>query len=258
MVTNSAKVDISVTIITLNEEKKIERCLQSVLWADEIIVVDSGSTDNTVKIAKQYGAQVFENPWPGYGKQKNFAHLKAQKKWVLNIDADEVVTESLRDEVIKKTAENTRAVAFKIRRKTWYLGRWILHGGWYPNYLIRLAKREESRWTEPVLHEQLKPLDAAAAIHSLNGDILHYSFDSIKDQITTNLRFAREGADELRRHKKKFGLLRLLLKPAGKFIETYLLKKGFLDGMAGLIISVNAAHSMFLKYAFLYEDKERE
>jgi glycosyltransferase involved in cell wall biosynthesis len=254
---NSSQIRITVTIITLNEEKKLKRCLESVKWADEIVVVDSGSTDRTLEVARNAGALVFTNPWPGYGPQKNFAHQKARGKWVLNIDADEVVTESLRDEILSRITDNSGVIAYRVPRKTWYLGRWILHGGWYPNHLVRLALREKSRWTEPALHEQLLTLDPAAEVETLSGELLHYSFDSITDQVGTNLRYAREGAAVLTERKKEFSYPLLIFKPVGKFFETYLLKKGFLDGMAGFIISVNAAHSMFLKYAFLYEDKER-
>ena len=147
---------ITTTIITLNEEKSLPKALESVSWTDEIVVVDSGSTDQTTEIAKKFGAKVFFNRWPGSGAQKNFAQSKASNDWVLNIDADEVVPKNLAKEIRRQLAQNGREyLGYEIPRKTFYLGRWIRHGGWYPNYLIRLAHRKHSKWTEPQVHESL-------------------------------------------------------------------------------------------------------
>jgi glycosyltransferase involved in cell wall biosynthesis len=250
---------ISVTIITLNEEQNLPRAIQSVCWADEIIVVDSGSTDRTVEIAHELGAKVFHNPWQGYGQQKNFAQRQASYDWVLNIDADEAVTLALSNEICAalKAADSgtTRAKGFSFPRKTFYLGRWIRYGGWYPNRLVRLCDRRHARWTEPEVHEELL-IDGT--VDRLKNALDHYSFPSIHDQVVTNLRFSRLGSYELRKRGRKPSLSRLLLKPAGKFMETYLIKRGFLDGLPGLIIAVNAAHSVFLKHAYLMEPEIRE
>lgn len=241
---------LSVTIICLNEEDNIGRAIASVKWAQEIVVVDSGSVDRTVEIARSLGAKVFHNPWPGYGQQKNFAQRQAAHDWILNIDADEEVSPRLAAE-IQATLENPRDCrGFEMPRKTFYLGRWIRHGGWYPNYLVRLADRRAAGWSEPNVHEAL---EVQGTIGRLAEPLLHYAFPSIHDQILTNLNFSRLGARDLLRRGKSPSIAKLLLKPVGKFIETYVLKRGFLDGLAGFIISVNAAHSIFLKYAYLHE-----
>lgn len=245
---------LSVTIITLNEEKNLPRALESVRWADEILVVDSGSTDKTVEIARKLGARVIHNPWPGYGKQKNFAQDHVTQDWVLNIDADEEISPELADEIQQSLADvrtgKVDAKAFTFPRKTFYLGRWIQHGGWYPNYLVRLADRRFSRWTEPAVHEAL---EVDGSIGTLKCPLHHYTFSSIRDQILTNLNFSHLGYMDLLRKGQRASLAKLIFKPVGKFIETYLFKRGFMDGLPGFIISVNAAHSMFLKYAYLIE-----
>lgn len=251
-----ARPPLSVTIITLNEEKNIPDAIRSVQWADEIIVVDSGSTDKTQQIAREMGAKTFYNPWPGYGKQKNFAQSQATHDWILNLDADERVTRELAEEIVGalETVGNgkTNAKGFAVPRKTFYLGRWIKHGGWYPNFLIRLADRRFARWSEPSVHEKWM-VDGEVA--QLKNPLDHYAFSSIQDQILTNLTFSRLGSQDLKRGGQRASLFRLITKPVGKFFETYFLKGGFLDGLAGFIIAVNAAHSMFLKYAYLAESK---
>jgi len=243
---------ISVTIITLNEEKNLSRAIKSVAWADEILVVDSGSSDRTVEIAKNLGARVISNSWPGYGQQKNFAQEKAENDWILNIDADEAVSAELARLIQDSTAQanGSGPYGFYFPRKTFYLGRWIRHGGWYPNYLVRLAHRKHATWTEPSVHEELK---VSGPTQELPEPLLHYTFSSIQEQILTNLRYARLGSERLKEKGKSPSRIKLVWKPIGKFIETYLIKGGFLDGLPGFIISINAAHSMFLKYAYLYE-----
>ena len=252
---------ITATLITLNEEANLPRALASLDWVDEVVIVDSGSTDRTLEIAKAAGSKVkvFHNPWPGYGKQKNFAQDRASNSWILNIDADEEVTPALRAEIedVLQAAQKGSLVerGFYMPRKTFYLGRWIKYGGWYPNYLLRLADRRMARWTEPAVHEEWK---IEGATGYFKQPLLHYTFSDIRDQILTNLNFSRLGFVELKKRGQRASLIRLMLKPVGKFIETYFLKRGCLDGMAGLIISVNAAHSMFLKYAYLIESELHE
>lgn len=241
---------LSVTIITLNEQANIGRCLDSLSFADEVIVVDSGSTDRTLQIAKEKGAKVFTNDWKGYGQQKNYAHAQASGPWILNLDADEVVSADLAKE-IKEAIQRSEFSGYRIPRKTRFLGRWIMHGGWYPNYLVRLSLKDRSSWTEPKIHEELK---VEGPVGRLLNDLEHYTFDGIEDQVLANLKYAKLGSEELKLKNKRPSLFRQILKPWGKFIETYLLKRGFLDGWPGFVISVNAAYSIFLKYTFQIED----
>jgi glycosyltransferase involved in cell wall biosynthesis len=196
------------------------------------------------------GAKVIEQKWMGYGAQKNFAMSQTVSDWVLNVDADEVITPELRAEIVREITSNKPAAGYAVARKTFYMGRWIRFGGWYPNYVTRLVRKSGASWTEPNVHEQLVP---NGELRYLKNPMLHYTFSDIADQVRTNMRYARQGALDLKTKGAPPSYVKLLLKPLGKFLETYFLKRGCLDGLPGFIISVNAAHSMFLKYAYLLE-----
>jgi glycosyltransferase involved in cell wall biosynthesis len=255
----SVRPKLSVTILSQNEEKNIARAVSSVIGlADEVLVVDSGSTDRTRELAERAGARVLTHDWQGYGQQKNFAQQQAQHDWVLNIDADEEVSPALArelQETLEKIATDPAfadVAGMSFPRKTFYLGHWIRYGGWYPNVLTRICNRRLARWSEPEVHERL---EVEGRVLTLRSDLHHYSFPSIESQVHTNLRFSKLGTQDLKRRGKSGNLAKLVLKPVGKFFETYLIKRGFLDGLPGFIISVNAAYSMFLKYAFLLESR---
>lgn len=249
---------LSVTIITLNEEANLARAIESVRgFAQEILVVDSGSTDHTLEIARNLGARILSNPWRGYGQQKNFAMKQAANDWVLNLDADEEVSPELAVEIqqVMERDHGKNVSGYSVPRLSKYLGRWIKHGGWYPNRLVRVANRQQAAWTEPHVHEDLV---VRGTVLPLGYDLLHYPFRSVSDQIVTNLKYSRLGSDKLRKRGFRKSLAKLILKPIGKFLETYFLKKGCLDGIPGFIISVNAAHSIFLKYAYLFEETSKK
>lgn len=249
---------MSVTIIALNEEENIARAIESVRgFAQEILVVDSGSSDRTAEVARHLGARVIVNPWRGYGQQKNFAQSQASHDWILNLDADEEISPELAIEIqqVLERDEGKNIRGYTKPRLSKYLGHWIKHGGWYPNRILRLANRRYSSWSEPEVHEELV---VSGAVLPLRYDLLHYPFFNIQDQITTNLVYSTQGSEALRRQGQKKCLLRLILKPIGKFIETFIIKQGFRDGIAGLIISVNAAHSIFLKYAYLFDESGKK
>ncbi len=246
-------LSLSVSIITLNEEKKLQKCLESLSgWVDEIVVVDSGSTDSTLAIARSFGARVFQRDWPGFGQQKNYAMSQCMNDWVLNVDADEVVSPDLRVSILaflgRVAAGQESARGAELPRLSWYLGRWIRNGGWYPNYLVRLCDRKAGCWSEPFLHESLI---VKGKLARLSGDLLHFTFDSVGDQVATNIRYARLGAKVAMEKGEEASIARILLKPIGKFLETYIWKRGFLDGFPGFVISVNAAHSVFMKFVEL-------
>lgn len=239
---------VSAVIITLNEEKNIGRCLESLKFCDEIIVVDSGSVDNTLDIARSYNAKVFFNKWEGYAAQKNIAVALSKNKWVLSLDADEELSKSLKEEIEALSVEPF--IAYQMPRKTVYLNKWIRYGGWYPNYIVRLFDKTKGKWVGEELHEKWI---ANGAIGKLNSPIIHYSFCDISDHVNRNNLYSTLGAKKLKAQRKHFSIFKLLVKPCWKFFETYVLKKGFLDGLPGLIISVSAAYSEFLKWVKLWE-----
>ena len=222
--------------------------MRSAAWAGEILVVDSGSTDRTRELAEEAGARVLEHAWEGYGQQKNWALAQAKEPWVLFLDADEELSPELSAEIRAFLAAPGDCRGADLPRKTWFLGRWILHGGWYPNRLVRLTRKDSGRWTEPSVHESL---EVSGPVHRLERDLLHYTFSNVGDNVLTNVRFSRLGAQVARARGESGSLLRILLKPVGKFLETYVWKLGFLDGFPGFVISMNAAHSIFMKYVEL-------
>jgi glycosyltransferase involved in cell wall biosynthesis len=254
-----AKSALSVVIITLNEEENIARAIKSVNWAHEVVIVDSGSQDRTQEIAKSLGVKVVTNTWQGYGQQKNFALTQVQSDWVLFLDADEEVSTALREELqlfLKNdgVVDGQQYWGASIPRLTQYLGRWIRHGGWYPNALTRMVHRaHDAKWTEPAVHEALQ---VNGSVYSCKADIFHYTFRNVGDQVITNVRFSRLGAEVARSRGQSGSLLKIFGKPIGKFLETYVWKCGFLDGLPGLVISINAAHSIFMKYVELRFGKD--
>jgi len=257
---SAPKLPISVTIIALNEEKRIGSAIESVReWVAEVIVADSGSTDRTREIAFDLGARVIEKTWQGFGSHKNFAQGHAKSEWVLNIDADERVSTELAKEIreVLSAPGTEDVVAFRIPRKTWFLGRWVMHGGWYPNYLVRLSRRTLCRWSEPEVHESLEPIaqSDSSRVSKLMHPLLHYTFEDLRDQIQTNVRYSYQAHLGLKRRGVPSSVVQLLIRPWVKFLECYFFKLGFLDGLAGFIIAVNAAHSAFLKYAYGVEDR---
>jgi glycosyltransferase involved in cell wall biosynthesis len=251
------RLPLSAVVITLNEEKNLPRCLKSLHWVPEVIVVDSGSTDGTKTAAANAGARFLEHKWEGYGQQKNWAMSQVTQPWVLFLDADEEVSPELAREIeefvaAKGLVEGKQFWGAEMPRKTWFLGRWILHGGWYPNRLVRLGHRGHSRWTESTVHEGL---EAEGEKYRFRHDLHHYTFRDVGDQVNTNVRYARLGARAARGRGEGGSLAKILLKPVGKFLETYVWKRGFLDGFPGFVISMNAAHSIFMKYVELRLEK---
>jgi glycosyltransferase involved in cell wall biosynthesis len=251
---------ISVCIICFNEEDNIRRCLDSVKWVKEqggeIVVVDSFSTDKTVEIAKEYTEQVFQNKWPGFVNQKNYALSLAQNDWVLCIDADEEISDALRKEIIAewKAGSYKTMDTYLVKRHTFYLGRWINYGGWYPDYKIRLFRRSKACWGGRDPHDRII-MDKDTAKRKLKGNIIHYTYKDLSHQIKTIDRFSDASSGALLSEGKTFCLCNLLFRPLIKFIETYIVKLGFLDGLAGFIIAVSSAYYVFVKYAKMWEKR---
>ena len=234
-------------IVALNEESNIERCLKSVHWADEIIVYDSGSTDKTVTIAQEMGAKVTVGPWLGFGPTKNKAAELAANDWILSLDADEVVPTELHEEITSMNLLND--VAYSIPRLSYYLKHWIRHGGWYPDYQVRLFNRKTAKWTLLEIHEKVEAKNYAKLLNPLN----HYVFKSIEHHVATNNRYSGLLAQKLRRQGVAYSFFNFIVKPKVKFFECYVVKLGFLDGWAGYVIAKSASYSVFLKWSKLKE-----
>ena len=247
---------IAACVIAFNEEDCIGDCLASVAWADEILVVDSGSTDGTVAIAREKGARVIVRDWPGYAEQKNFALGQAAADWVLSVDADERVTAELAAAIRGLLAAPGEGVAgASVPRRTWYLGRWIRHGGWYPDRKVRLVRRGRGRWDGEHVHERLV---ADGTVRALDGDLLHLSYRGIADHLRTIDRYTTEAALGLAARGARGALGGMLVNPPLKFLKMYLIKAGFLDGLPGFIAAVMGGYYVFLKYAKLWELRRRQ
>jgi len=239
---------LSVVIITLNEEDRIEDALESCTGiADEIVVVDGYSNDRTVEIAEKYGAKIYKNQFVDFGSQKNFALDKAENQWVLNLDADERISETLEKEIRQlkqKPGKEIDADGFLIKRKTFYLGRWIKHSGWYPDRKLRLFRKDKSRW-QGRIHEGLI---LEGKTKKIAGDILHFTYRNITDHINRLNRYSYMQAEDIARKKKKLLYLRALLLPPITFIRFYLWKLGILDGLPGLVIALVSSWATAMKY----------
>lgn len=243
---------LSLAIICLNEEANIERCIRSVPFADDIVVLDSGSTDRTREIALQCGARVFDEEWRGFRAQKQRATDLCRHDWVLSLDADEALSDESQNELKHLLANGLAGDGYEFPRLSWALGRWIRHGGWYPDWQLRLFNRAQASWQGGEhVHERV----SAVSVTRLQAPILHWPFATHAEQVATNNRYSGLGADELRKRGVSFSLFRLIWKPISKFLETYFIKRGFLDGLPGFIISVGAAYSVFLKFAKLWESE---
>lgn len=247
---------LSVVIITLNEEDRLEDALKSCIGvADEIVVVDSYSTDKTCEIAERYGAEIYKNKFVDYGSQKNIALDKASNEWILNLDADERISDRLKKELISfKNKPEIDVDGFRINRKTAYLGKWITHSGWYPDRKLRLFKKTKSRW-QGRIHEALI-LDGTTA--HMPGDILHFTYRDITDHINRLNRYSQMQARDIVDKKKKLLYLRSLLLPPVTFIRFYIWKLGVLDGLPGLVIALVSSWATAMKYLKAIELKRKE
>jgi len=241
-------VKLSAVIITLNEERNITRCLESVKdVADEIIVVDSLSTDKTAEIARSYGAKVIQQPFLGYVAQKNFADNCASNDWILSIDADEALTPELKDQ-INQVKLNPTFQAYKLRRLTNYCGKWIKHCGWYPDRKTRLYNRTAGSWQGEQIHEHWEAKDAHLHIEELKGDMLHYSYYTISDHLRQIERFTEISAKVAAGKGKDCSLFKIWLVPKWVFFSMYILRAGFLDGYYGYLVCKYSAYAALIKY----------
>ena len=242
---------VSAIVICLNEERKIGRCLASLAWVDELVVVDGGSTDRTVPIARTHGATVYTNPWPGFAAQKAIALAHATGDWVVSLDADEELEAGLAQEIQTALAGCPPDVdGLVMPRKTQYLGRWITHGEWYPDAKLRVFRRARGVCTNDEVHERFT---VPGRTLRLSGHILHYSFDDVAHHVRKVDRYAGLVAATRRRAGARFSLARLVSDPIRRAARGYVWRRGFLDGTPGLIICVLTALYVFLIHAKLFE-----
>lgn len=243
---------LSVYIITHNEERALEDALKSVAFADEIVVLDSGSIDKTIDIARKYTDKVYSNTnWQGYGPQKNLAQTYCTGDWILSIDADERVSPALQRDVQNIVKNNDQSKAYAIPILPWVFGRFLRHGGWYPASKVRLYPRLKAEYGTQRVHEKLvyhEPLN----IETLQADLYHFTYRDMEHYLVKSARYAAEWAEQKHQQGKSASLLTAVLHGSGCFIKIYLLKAGFLDGKQGFLIALLSAHSTFVKYADLW------
>lgn len=242
---------LSVAVITYNEERNIERCLASVRGlADEIVVVDSGSTDRTSAMASASGARVIVHPFEGHIQQKNFAITQCRHEWVLSLDADEALTPELTAS-IRNALSAPAYHGYEMNRLTNYCGSWIRHGGWYPDRKVRLFRKDKGAWTGINPHDRYELSDPSAALGRLKGDLLHYSYRSVSDHLKQIDYFTGISATELYRAGKRTSLWRLVVAPPFRFIRDYVLKGGWMDGVHGFVIAALSSTAVLVKYVKL-------
>jgi glycosyltransferase involved in cell wall biosynthesis len=244
------KAPVSVYVLTTNNRRTIEQCLKSLSWAEELVVVDSFSQDGTYEISKQYTDKIFQRKWTGHRDQYQYAADLTTRDWIMFVDADEEIPPELAEEI--QTELNGRATdldGYFVYRRTYYLGRWIRYGGWYPDGEIRLYRRDKGRW-EGGLHAKLM---VEGKVGILRNQYHHYTYQGISDQIQTIDKYSEIAAADLFESGEKFSLSKLLFHPPFRFIKEYLFKSGFRDGLPGLIIVVSTMFYVFIKYAKLWE-----
>jgi len=246
-------VSLSVAIITFNEEANIRRTLESVRWADEIVVVDSGSNDRTCDIARELGAKVFVEEWKGFAAQKNSAIDKCTSDFILSIDADEEVTAGLAGDIRSELNEKP-SVGYFVNRRNMFLGRWMRHGGYYPDAKLRLFARGTARCANRPVHEDIEMIPPKKASGMLRGDLVHHAYPTLSGYIEHMNRYSSLGADAaIEKGHRSFSIINIILRPKATFVYNYLLRLGFLDGREGLLLHLY--HSVYVswKYAKAWE-----
>ena len=255
---SAPRASISAFIICCNEARQIERCLESIKWCDEIIIVDSGSTDGTLEICRRYTDKILHRAWPGFVAQKRFGLSECTKDWVLNIDADEVVTQELRDEIIDvlETDGSGRKInGYALNRVVFFMGKWWRKGGWYPEYRLRLCRRSATTWGGSDPHEKAS-VDGTTGV--LHGELSHYTYDDLAHQIRSLNSHSSAAAKSLHDKGVRSGLGRLIFRPLGRFFKFYLLRKGFLEGTPGFLVAISETYYVFIKYAKLWELSKKD
>lgn len=247
---------ISASVIVFNEEDNIAELCESLSWADEIIIVDSFSTDRTKEIAQKYTNKVFDHPFRGYRDKHEFADSRTSSDWIFWIDADERVTPELQESIekLRDRAEDQLPNGFRIARKTWYAGRWILHSGWFPDYQMRLYRKSPSYWDGIAPHETAR---VDGRIETLDGELLHFTKRNLSEHHIVLDSYTTLAAEALENAGKRIGVFRMFSGAIGGFVRSYLIKQGFRDGVPGFMIAMFTSYGVFLKYAKLWEKRNR-
>lgn len=246
-----ATVPATATIITLNEAEHIADCVKSVAFFDEVLVVDSGSTDNTVELARAAGATVIENTWPGFGPQKQFALEQARNHWIFSIDADERVTEDLKKSIQKLFSNRPRSQGYTVNRRNHFMGRALRHGEGYPDWCLRLFDRRHASWSEDPVHEKVELWGRIVRLSG--GDLEHFSELSLSEYMEKQNQYTTIQARHMFEAGRRAPIYKLVLSPFVRFLKFYVLRLGFLDGIPGLVHITVGCYNSFLKYAKLRE-----
>jgi len=247
------KFPLSVAIITLNEEDRLADCLMSVLFAADVVVVDSGSTDRTAEIAREYGARVFIEPWRGFGQQKQFAIDQCRERWVLVLDADERIPPDTVWEIAAVLRDPIHS-AYSLPRQNFFCGRWLKRAGWWPDRVVRLFDKTKCRMNDRLVHEGL---EVQGAVGALRGVIVHHANRDLAHTLAKINSYSSAGATELARTSRKGSLFQAVSRSTWAFVYNYLLRCGFLDGKEGFVQAVCNAVNIFFKYAKLWESGRR-
>jgi glycosyltransferase involved in cell wall biosynthesis len=245
---------VSVTVITLNEEAHLRRCLESVAWADEIVVVDSESQDKTVQVAREFTDRVIVRPWPGFAAQKNFAVAQCAGEWILSLDADEEAEPELREEIAAIQADPRACDGYAVRRRNVFLGRFIRHGGLYPDWQVRVFRRGRGRFAERAVHESVT---VTGPLGRLSGHLVHRSYEGVGDFIERANRYSALAAEQMIRDGRRVRAGELVLRPLGRFLSMYVLQGGWLDGRRGLLLAILYAYYVFMRSAKVWEATRR-
>ncbi len=245
---------ISATLITYDEQANVEEALASLGWADEIVVVDCGSTDRTLDICRRFTNQIIHRDWTGFVDQKNFAAEKARHNWIFSLDADERPSPELQKEIGVLRSAGFLQAGYRMPRVAFFMGRWIRHGDWYPDYQLRLFDRRRARWQGGRVHESVR-VDGQPGL--LKGEIHHYTYRSLSDYLKRLETYSALAAADYRQRGKTSGGLKMLGNPIATFARAFILKRGFLDGVPGLMVAAMGAISVFSKYAKLYELQQK-
>ena len=241
---------LTVTVITHNEGHHVAGALESVAWADEIVVVDSGSSDDTVAIAGRYATRVVQHQWTGYGTQKNYAADLASHDWILSIDADERVAPPLADEIRALLKQEPKAAGYEISRVAHYLGRWIRSTDWYPDFHVRLYDRRTARWSEDAVHESIQ---CPGRVERLRGELQHYPYRDVSEHLAKIDRYTTLIARQWAADGRRTAAWEAVVYPRLAFLRNFILRRGFLDGHTGLVVSMLNSYYVLLKYVKLFE-----